>query len=185
MAKLMNYYVPSMGIEVEDVYWIPSRVDVNKRENHVYLELTGYRDRESRVDGINIIDTKVWDLWGDEARDFITGLIMCDYNAIRYIYEWVTNKRDIMLNGARVSFFEGATDVFEEEENNGNEPQAQGEADTEAEAEVDSGTETDVGSNEGSESETNLSEVEMIPGGDPAPIDEETEETEEEAEPTN
>ncbi len=179
MAKLMNYYVPSMGIEVEDVYWIPSRVDVNKRENHVYLELTGYRDRESRVENINVIDTKVWELWGDDARDFITGLIRCDYNAIRYIYEWVMNKRDMMRNGARVSFFEGATDIFEVEENNGNEPQAQSEADIEAEEEADSGEETDVGGNEGSGSDVIPSEeVEVTE-------DEETEETEEEAEPTN
>ena len=114
MAKVMDYYVPSMGILVHTVYWIPTHVQVDKREKHAYIQLTGYRDRESRIEGINVIDTKEWNLWGDEAMNFIQGLVNCEYNAIKYIYEWVSAKHDIYKKetGTLVSFFDGAVDIL-------------------------------------------------------------------------
>ena len=175
MAKVMDYYVPSMGIEVEAVYWIPTRVTVDKKESHVIIQLTGYRDRESREQGENVIDTKVWDLWNTEAREFIAGLVACEYNAIKYIYEWVTNRTDIVdtATGEARSFFDGAIDIFEqEEESDDNTEEEQNQTNEEPEVEVETGTEEPVdgdGSEPEQDSGIDLSESITIPGGETAP----------------
>ena len=176
MAKVMDYYVPSMGIEVEAVYWIPTRVTVDKREGHVIIQLTGYRDRESRQAGENVIDTKVWDLWNTEALDFIEGLVRCEYNAIKYIYEWVTNRNDVLdvLTGETRSFFAGAIDIFEQEEEREQDDteEEQDQADEEPEVEAEGSTEEPVDSIEsesGEDTGIDLSESITIPGGATAP----------------
>lgn len=175
MAKVMDYFVPSMGIEVEAVYWIPTRVTVDKRDCHVLIQLTGYRDRESRIENQNIIDTKVWDLWGDDAQNFITGLVACEYNAIKYIYEWVSSRSDVVNTetGETRSFFAGAIDIFEqEEESNDNTEEEQDQVDEEPESEVETGTEEPVdgdGSEPEQDSGIDLSESITIPGGETAP----------------
>ena len=177
MAKVMDYYVPSMGIEVEAVYWIPTRVTVDKKEGHVIIQLTGYRDRESRQAGENVIDTKVWDLWNTEAQDFIEGLVQCEYNAIKYIYEWVTNRNDVVdvLTGESRSFFAGAIDIFEQEEereHDDNTEEEQDQADEEPEVETEGGTEEPMDSMEsesGEDTGIDLSESITIPGGATAP----------------
>lgn len=138
----MNYYVPSMGINVPNVYWIPTRVLVDKRELNVQIQLTGYRDQESRQRGVNIIDTKEWYLCGEEAEDFIRGLVSCKYNAIKYVYEWVSERRDCEVDGlSSVSFFYGATDILEPE------PELTNGTNQETEDEAPQGEEEDVGVN--------------------------------------
>lgn len=127
MGKILPVYVMDCGVSVDNSYWIPTQVVIDKMEKHVQIIMTGFRDYESRMTGQNVVGSVVYHLWGVDATNYINNSIAVDMNSLAYAYEYVSAtsipvKKGINGEIERKSLFDGATDlqgelpVTEEEE---------------------------------------------------------------------
>ena len=91
MAKVLPYYVMDCGVSVENSYWIPTQVLIDKLEKHVQIVMTGFRDYESRLAGRNIIGSMVYHLWGDDALEYINKGVQESKDGIACAYAHVEN----------------------------------------------------------------------------------------------
>lgn len=119
MGKILPVYVMDCGVSVDNSYWIPTQVVIDKMEKHVQIIMTGFRDYESRMTGQNVVGSVVYHLWGVDATNYINNSIAVDMNSLAYAYEYVSAtsipvKKGINGEIERKSLFDGATDLQEE-----------------------------------------------------------------------
>lgn len=116
MGKILPEYIMDCGVLVENSYWIPTQVILDKLEKHVQITMTGFRDYESRMTGHNVIGSQGYNLWGAEATNYINKSVAGDMNSLAYAYEYVADKSipvKIGINGEieQRSLFVGAVDM--------------------------------------------------------------------------
>ncbi len=119
MGKILPVYVMDCGVSVDNSYWIPTQVVIDKMEKHVQIIMTGFRDYESRMTGQNVVGSVVYHLWGVDATNYINDSVAGDMNSLAYAYEYVAStsipiKTGINGEMERKSLFDGATDLQEE-----------------------------------------------------------------------